>query len=370
MNNDTFIIKANNIHNYKYDYSLVNYINVQTKIKIICPKHSVFEQTPNSHLSNHGCPMCYGTKKYSNEEFIKKSKSIHGNKYDYSLVNYINSHKKVKIICYKHGVFEKEPVDHYKEGCPKCKRRYSKDDFVKKSNKIHNNKYDYSSSDYIDTETKINIICHEHGIFKQKPSVHSSGGGCQKCANKEHGKHNSLNKNIFIEKSNTKHKNKYDYSLINYINGNTKVKIICKKHGVFEQQASVHINGCGCPLCQISKGEEKVKLFLDTNEIIYKKEHRFKGCRYKQPLKFDFYLPDYNMCIEYDGEQHFKKWHKGDTDENLNVRKKRDEIKNDYCKNNNINLLRIKYTQFKKIDTILSEKLKNKQLKYGLMSAL
>lgn len=166
----------------------------------------------------------------------------------------------------------------------------------------------------------------------------------------------------FILKSNVIHNNihnnKYDYSLVDYIKSQKKVKIICKKHGKFEQTANSHLNGCGCPLCQISKGEERIKLFLDVNKIIYKKEYRFNDCRYKLPLKFDFYLPDYNTCIEYDGEQHFKKYHKWDDDSNFEIRIKRDQIKNDYCENNNINLLRIKYTQFNNIDVILTEKLK------------
>ena len=281
--------------------------------------------------------------KSSTKDFIIKSNIIHNNKYDYSLVDYENNKSKVKIICHEHGIFEQTPNSHLKNhGCPKCYRKIKSNniDFINKSKKIHGEK------------------CPIHGVFRQLANVHILGCGCQKCANKDHGKHNAINVDIFIEKSNIIHNNKYDYSLTNYINVQKKVKIICKKHGLFEQKPTIHLKGCGCPLCQISKGEEKIKIFLDNKKIIYNKEHRFNNCRYKQPLPFDFYLPDYNMCIEYDGEQHFKKYHKWNDDLNFDIRIKRDQIKNDYCKNNNINLLRIKYTQFNKIDVILTEKLK------------
>ena len=368
-NTENFIEKSKEIHGDIYDYSLVNYVNAKSKVKIICKKHSVFEQESNSHLHNHGCPMCSDTKKYTKEDFIKKSKLIHGDKYNYSLVKYKGNKSKVKIICPEHGEFEKLPTKHYldKEGCPKCSKILNKEKnqiinfslFIENSNKIHKNKYDYSQVNYIDSNIKVDIICSRHGVFKQSPHSHSYGSGCPKCSNEKCSECNSSDTNTFINKSKIKHNNRYDYSLVNYINANTKVEIICKKHGIFEQLPSVHLVGCGCSLCQISKGEEKVKLFLDKNKIIYKKEHKFNDCRYKLPLPFDFYLPKYNMCIEYDGQQHFEKWYSGDTDEDLNIRKLRDQIKTDYCKNNNINLLRIKYDKFNKIDHILTEKLKN-----------
>jgi len=371
LTNDTFIIKANNVHNDKYNYTLINYINAQTKIKIICPEHGVFEQSPNNHLSGRkGYPYCGGTMKLDTNKFVEKSNIIHNNKYDYSLVDYKGCEIKVKIICSKHGIFEQIPIDHLynKCGCPHCGGTMKSDTnkFIKKSNKIHNNKYDYSLVNYINKDKKVKIICSEHGIFEQIPNSHLKGHGCSLCNG---GRLSTIGD--FINKSKNVHNNKYDYTLVDYVNAQTKIKIICPKHGVFEQEANSHLMNHGCPLCQISKGEEKVKLFLEKNNIIYKKEHRFKNCRYKQPLKFDFYLPYYNMCIEYDGEQHFKKWNGNrDTDENFNIRKIRDQIKNDYCKNNNINLLRIKYDQFNKIDDILTEELKNNQLKYGFNTAL
>jgi len=310
-------------------------------------------------------------KKSNTLEFIKKSKIVHRDKYDYSLVEYINNKKKVKIICKEHGIFEQVPTKHLLrgDGCPKCanilrgyNNRLSKIDFIKRSNVIHKNKYNYSLIEYIKAcdNNKIKIICPNHGIFEQQPYSHMKGCGCPKCANIDHGKHNAINKDIFIFRSNEKHKNIYDYSFVNYINVQTKVKIRCLKHGIFEQLPFVHMNGCGCPMCKKSKGENRIKEFLDRNNIKYVPQYSFDDCRNKLPLPFDFYLPEYNLCIEYDGEQHFKKynkWEKADMD--FENRIYRDKIKNNFCDKNHINLLRIKYDQFKKIDLILTEKLKN-----------
>lgn len=366
LDNKSFIEKSKLVHGNKYDYSLVNYINAKSKIKIICKEHGIFEQSANSHLQNHGCPYCYGNVKINNFDFINKCKDLHDDKYDYSLVKYKGNKSKVKIICKEHGIFEQMPTKHYYQGCPKCankkrsdKIKLSKSDFLKRSNKIHKYKYDYSILEYISSIKKIKIICPIHGIFEQQPSAHMNGSGCPKCANEEKGKYKLLNNEIFINKSNEVHKNKYNYSLVNYVRSHKKVKILCSKHGIFEQLPYVHLNGSGCPYCQNSKGEEKIQNYLKKNNIEYCPQHTFKKCKYKSPLFFDFYLPKYNICVEYDGEQHFKKRHKGDTDENLKIRQTRDQIKNIYCKNNNIKLLRIHYTELKNIDFILEEKLKN-----------
>ena len=375
LDNKSFIEKAKLIHGERYDYSNIHYINSQIKIKIECKIHGFFYQTPASHLRNHGCPFCYGNVKSNNIDFIEKCKNVHHDNYDYSLVEYNGNHKKVKIICKKHGIFEQTPAKHILrgDGCPKCaiKKRIdnlkiNENVFLKRSNEIHKNKYDYSSMEYKGLYgNKIKIICPEHGIFEQQSASHMNGRGCPKCAN-EKNKKNKLKNNIdFIKKSNIIHLNKYDYSLSEYICAHNKVKIICKKHGIFEQTANSHLNGNGCPSCRISKGEEKIKSFLDNNKIIYNKEYKFKDCKYKLPLRFDFYLPEYNMCIEYDGEQHFKKRRKYDSNENLKIRKLRDKIKNNYCKENNINILRIKYDRFKHIEHILNEKLKNNIKIYG-----
>jgi len=184
---DYFINKSKNFHIDKYDYSLVEYVDQTTKVKIICPIHGIFEQTPKQHYK-HGCHYCSSSKngqynKIDRETFIKISKEIHNNFYDYSLIKDIN--KKVDIICPIHGVFHTNSYRHMKGSiCIKCKNDNRKSiNYVEKFNKIHNNKYDYSLSKYINNKTKIKIICPIHGIFEQRPDSHIQGKGCPKCKN-------------------------------------------------------------------------------------------------------------------------------------------------------------------------------------------
>ena len=362
---EEFIKNANKIHNYKYDYSKVEYVNSKTKITIICPKHGEFLQTPFSHLRGEGCSYCSGKHNYTTEEFIKKANEVHGfGTYDYSEVKYINAITKVTILCPKHGEFEQMAQLHLRGyGCQKCKcikisekRRMSKEEFIAKANEIHRiNKYDYSKVDYQGNKIKVCIICnnHEHPFeFWQKPNSHLRGEGCPKCKSiKQSQRQNSTTEN-FIEKANKKHgMGTYDYSKVKYINAYTKVEIICPKHGKFSQMPSSHLNGQGCPKCNKYKGEIVIRDFLTKYKMEFEEQKKFKGCKDKRELKFDFYLLKYNLCIEYDGIQHFEKvnWDGKYTDEkleeNLQSCKLRDQIKNEYCKNNKINLLRIKYNE-------------------------
>ena len=179
---EEFIIKANNFHKNKYDYSLVVYKNNRNKVKIICKTHRIFEQLPSNHYKQ-GCPKCCKNIKITNESFIIRAKSIHGNKYNYSKINYINITTPIKIICNIHGEFSQTPREHFSGcGCYKCSNRIiSTEDFIEKANLRHNNLYDYSKCNYKSTRDKIIISCKIHGEFLQTPNDHLSGCGCQKC---------------------------------------------------------------------------------------------------------------------------------------------------------------------------------------------
>ena len=162
----------------------------------------------------------------------------------------------------------------------------------------------------------------------------------------------------FIEKAKIiQGSDKYDYSLVKYINWYSKIEIVCKKHGVFLQSPHLHLQGEGCSSCFSSKGENKIEIFLINNNIKYVKRKIFKDCIYKKELPFDFYLPEYNICIEYDGEQHFKEISVFGGKERYQKQILYDEIKNNYCQNNLIQLIRIPYYNFNKIETILAEKI-------------
>jgi hypothetical protein len=157
----------------------------------------------------------------------------------------------------------------------------------------------------------------------------------------------------FIEKSKKMHGDLYDYSISNYIGRDKPIDIICKKHGKFTQIAATHYNsGCGCTICSNSKGELKIYNFLVNNKIKFQPEYRFENCKNKKTLPFDFYLEDINTCIEYDGELHFM-----DKFGSLEQQIINDEIKTNFCKNNQIKLIRIPYTEFNNIEKILNENL-------------
>jgi very-short-patch-repair endonuclease len=148
---------------------------------------------------------------------------------------------------------------------------------------------------------------------------------------------------IFKEKATLKYSDIYNYSLVNYIDSKTKVDIICPKHGKFYQTPHNHLNGRGCPKCSESRGEKEVRLFLEKNNIKYQREKKFKNCKNKYLLPFDFYLPDKNILIEYDGMQHFRVNEYFGGEIGFKATQKNDKIKNTYANEKNIKLLRISY---------------------------
>lgn len=180
-----FIRNSKKVHRGKYDYNKVDYVNAKTNVIINCPIHGDFKQTPEKHFNRkHGCPGCGGTSKSSTHEFIFKAKQIHGDTYEYMLINYKGNREKVQIVCHKHGVFKQTPKDHLDGcGCPKCGGHapLTQTDFVIRSIRTHNNRYDYSLAKYITDKIKVTIICPIHGCFEQTPNAHMKGQGCPIC---------------------------------------------------------------------------------------------------------------------------------------------------------------------------------------------
>jgi hypothetical protein len=279
---------------------------------------------------------------------IEQFNNIHNSLYNYSKMNYVNDRTNITIICPTHGEFEQTPSNH-KNGqkCPKCQgKNLTLNEIKEKLNYIHFNKYNYEKfNSHIKSSEKITIICSEHGEFEQTLNNHMRGQGCKKCAGLEKPLTNELIK-IF----NNIHGDKYDYSLIDYKNAHSKIKIICSKHGIFEQTPNNHKNGNGCPICCESKGELEIRKFLEANKIYYVSQYKFPDCKNKLGLPFDFYLPDYNICIEFNGIQHYKAITHFGGDDNLIKIKDRDKIKKEYCFKNNIPLIIIKYN-----DNIISK---------------
>lgn len=293
-------------------------------------------------------------RKLTTEEFIEKSRNIHGSKYDYSHVIYKNAITKVEVICPEHGSFNPLPSHHMVgTGCPKCgnkkinrNKRFTQEEFLDRVKDIPN--LTFEKAIYKSRRDRVIATCKIHGDYKITVEVLFKGSGCKQCASKKLSNDRMITKEAFIKKAILIHGNLYSYDLVDYKGSFADVKIKCKVHNYFMQTPATHLKGSGCPFCKTSKGEILVHHILQLLNIEYETQKTFSGCKYERPLKFDFYLSDHNMCIEFDGEQHFRSMatHWGG-DEGYKKRKIKDAIKNFYCQQNNIPLLRIKYNETK-----------------------
>jgi hypothetical protein len=262
LTTEDFIEKARAKHGELFSYDSVEYISAKTKVRITCDIHGTFDQTPDNHLQGQGCPLCGKDKRSTSqrsttEDFIEKAKAKHGDIYDYSLVEYINVKSKVKIICNIHGTFEQTPDKHLQgASCQICARENSNEsrrgtleDFIEKAKTKHGDIYDYSLVEYTNVNSKVKILCSKHGPFEQVPKSHLNGSACPLCGNVKRSASSRSTTEEFIEKSKAKHGDVYDYSLVKYKLGHSKIKIICSAHGMFKQTPTGHLTGRGCALC-------------------------------------------------------------------------------------------------------------------------
>lgn len=291
-----FKLKAKQIHNDKYDYSKVTFNNYTDKIEIICPKHGSFWQSAHHHLQGQKCPACAdenrsNSYKLTKEEFIRRARQIHGDKYDYSKVENPKYNEKVTIICPIHGEFQQFVNNHlFDSGCPKCSKHFNYDTetFIMKANQVHNHKYLYNKTNYINARTKVTITCPIHGDFEQLPSTHLSGGGCPKCTQ-------------------------------------TKGEII----------VSQVLDKLKYPYTQ----QKKICLNLNNKTIIVDFYIKRNGIEY---------------IIEYNGKQHYEPVDYFGGEEQFKKQQLRDCLLREYCKLYNIKLLEIPYTDKDIENTILN----------------
>ena len=353
------------LHGGKYRYDIETFNGINNKMRMYCTEHGEFWQSPKYHLKGSGCPKCGHIKRGLNrrsteEEFIKRVKEVHGDKYDLSMCKYVRSDLEVAVICHEkdkygreHGLFYVTPHSFLSgQNCPKCvgKHQMSLEEFKETANIVHNNKYDYSLiKEYKGIYTKVPILCHqkdefgrEHGEFWQTPKHHLNGFGCKKCSS------NYMDIDLFVERSNKVHRNKYKYTnIIEYTNNHSKVPIECPEHGIFLQSPTCHLNGQGCPYCKESHLERTVNNALIDNDIALDREYRFKWLTNDKTgymLSLDFYLPDYNVAIECQGEQHFiSNFYKSKgieyAEEHLKGVQYRDMHKKTLCSENGVKLI-------------------------------
>ena len=330
---EQYIEKSIKTHGNKYDYSKIVYVNAKTPVCIICPEHGEFWQTMDAHVHGEGCPECAKlkiseTKTKTTEYFVKKSKEIHGNKYDYSKIVYQYNSDKVCIICPEHGEFWQTPNNHLcGNGCPRCSgKNKDTEEFIKEIRNKFGDVYDFSKAKYTGSKNDITLLYNGKEVttkaskfLTSKKPITFSRVRCQ---------------NDFIEKARKIHQNKYDYSKVKYINNTTNVCIICPEHGEFWQRPAAHLSGRGCKECKIPKLEERVLRFLkEKNETVihqYYPEYLSSGLSHQS---IDIFIPKYNVGIECQGIQHFKdriEYFSGTLEENI----ERDIRKYNKCKEN------------------------------------
>ena len=299
LTREEFIFRAIKVHGNKYSYEKVIYKSLRERVSIICFIHGIFFQKAGSHLDGEGCPMCYAekqslSKRLTTEQFITNVKKVHGDRYDYSRVNYVNCYAKVEIICRIHGIFLQTPSNHLAgSGCQKCAKvkKPTTKEFIEMAKKVHNNIYNYAKTNYINCQTEVTIICKDHGEFKQVPYSHLKGCGCPYC--------NTSNGELLVARILDENKIKY----------------------------------------------EKQKTFDSC-----------RNPKTKRLLLYDFYLSQQNILIEYNGSQHYINtyyYNKGG-EKTFQQQQYRDSIKKDYALSNGYKFLVIKYND-KNIEEIIKK---------------
>ena len=201
-------------------------------------------------------------KKLTTAEFVRRSKLVHGDRYDYTETGYLGGRTKVTIGCKIHGPFNQTPERHLLgHGCRYCNEcpKNTTQQFISDCKAIHGDRYDYSESVYINCRKPVQIHCPIHGNFFQRPDAHlHQKQGCPKCKSDKMRKSTS----DFIQQAKKVHGDLYDYSRVRYVDGHTSVCIKCKVHGTFRQTPRNHVTGSGCPKC-VGKISKLERLFLD-----------------------------------------------------------------------------------------------------------
>lgn len=238
--------------------------------------------------------------------------------------------------------------------------------FLQRARLKHNNEYDYTEVKYSRASVKVSIRCLKHGIFQQRPNDHLRGNGCPSCGDLRTAASKRGNKDDFIKRTESFHGTTYQYDQVVYKNAVTKVTVVCKQHGPFFVTPDKHLTGIGCPKCSntMSCGERKIQNYLMKCGIKFTREKSFPDLIGRTPnsrLRYDFFLPDYNVLVEYDGQHHFSpirikgRLTTAQSIEKHRATKRNDKKKNRYAAKKGIALLRIKYTEFSLTEVVLQE---------------
>ncbi len=357
--NEEFLKEVEVLVGNEYTF-LEPYKNAKTKIKVrhnVCG--TIYEVTPYYFLSGGRCQYCYGNKLKTNDEFTTEIKNLVGNEYKF-LEPYKNSQTKIKVEHKKCGYVYKVRPSRFLSGdrCPRCSGNIRKTNkqFIAEANKLYPLKEYTFLEDYKNNRKKIKVRHNKCGHeYKVKPVEFLSGVRCPKCF----GTPKKSNKR-FLQDVEALVGDEYTF-LENYKTNKTKLKVRHNKCGrVYEVRPDSFMNGRRCPYCKSSKGEKLISEYLTKKRIDFISEKTFRGLKDNVSLRFDFYLPSFNLAIEYDGRQHFEPVtfggiNKEKAEENHRLVKKHDCIKNNYCREKGVRLLRIPYMEFESIDKILDK---------------
>ena len=372
---DEFVRDAYKVHGKRYDYTKSNYEGSHTKIIITCRENGQgcpecgLEIVRETGRKKRGIPCIRNGKVWTQESFILECTKVHDGKYDYSRTIFTTTNNTIVAECPIHGEFEQMAYDHVRgRGCERCgrseiglARRMSFDQWKIIADQTHNHAYTYDKSSYTTSKGKVRIKCSKHGWFEQSAGMHAyAGHGCEDCGNERISSARTRTLDQLIKQARSVHGDAYDYSQIKSdpISNNViydslgKVPINCKEHGTFSIAANNHIHlQQGCPQCAATKGESRVRQYLELNQFDYIFQWSEHDCRDKGKLRFDFYVPDIHTVIEFDGQQHFMpvNFTGAMTEEEMNAKfddvLRRDGIKEQWCKDNGIRLIRIPYTE-------------------------
>lgn len=338
-----FVEKAK-INNPDLDFLETIYTKLENNIDVKCPKHGVFTMKAISFYKHVTCPNC--DLEYRTNEFLRRAKEIHGERYNYAKVKYKDKRTPVEIICKVHGSFMQRPEDHWRGyGCSRCSKKHkpTTKEWVESVKNLYGGIYNFSKVKYKDKRQKVCVICPKHGEFWTIPGNFSKEiSGCPKCCSeRKHEKYKKITEQ-FIRDAQNLHGNLYDYSQVDYYNKSIPVKIICKKHGEFLQIPNVHLMGYGCKKCLLKSQNKLYKKLCESfkNEnIIFETKTPWSGNK-----RYDIYFPERNMVVEYDGAQHFIPIKKFGGETTLKFTKENDTYKTKLCEDNGCKLFRVKYS--------------------------
>ena len=355
-----------------YDYSKVEYKDRDTSVTLICPKHGVFAIRPRTLLCKekgkqpHGCWECCGMKKpafYNSEMFKEDVLAIYGDKYVFHWEDYKCKTSQIRVECKLHGE-HKISADAIRHGsaCIYCNGRLYPKDWIKNAKAVHGDKYVYDESKPPRIKSdRIRYKCPIHGWQETRYDCHvDQKCGCPACAGWSNMLSPEQRKENWVKRCKKKYNDRFDYSQFVYVNNDTKGLVTCKEHHYsYMIDPWNHLRGAGgCPFCTGSEGEVHIRTWLENHHVNFVPQYSIPNenlfCK-RQHLMVDFYLPDYRMFIEMNGEQHYKNisyFHQGSwTFEDQQIR---DESLRQYSKRHNVRLLVIKYDEIKKIPKILS----------------